>query len=93
MDRHSRLTWTQLAAAAENDFEAPVFARYPVLRDIKEALRMQGAELALLSGSGATMFGIFSTESAARRAQAHLARDQRLQVFVVPTCSEPVTVS
>lgn len=93
IDRHSRLTWTQLATAAENDFEAPVFARYPVLRDIKEALRIQGAELALLSGSGATMFGIFSTESAARRAQAHLARDQRLQVFVVPTCSEPVTVS
>lgn len=93
IDRHSRLTWTQLATAAENDFEAPVFARYPVLREIKEALRLQGADLALLSGSGSTMFGIFSTESAARRAHAHLARDQQLQVFIVPTCSEPVTVS
>lgn len=93
IDRHSRLTWTQLATAAENDFEAPVFARYPVLREIKEALRLQGADLALLSGSGSTMFGIFSTESAARRAHAHLAQDQQLQVFIVPTCSEPVTVS
>lgn len=93
IDRHSRLTWTQLATAAENDFESPVFARYPVLREIKEALRLQGADLALLSGSGSTMFGIFSTESAARRAHAHLAQDQQLQVFIVPTCSEPVTVS
>ena len=93
IDRHSRLTWTQLATAAENDFEAPVFARYPVLREIKEALRLQGADLALLSGSGSTMFGIFRTESAARRAHAHLAQDQQLQVFIVPTCSESVTVS
>ena len=93
IDRQSRLTWTQLVTAAENDFEAPVFARYPVLREIKDALRTQGADLALLSGSGATMFGIFSTESAARRAHAHLAQDHRLQVFVVPTCSEPVAVS
>jgi 4-diphosphocytidyl-2-C-methyl-D-erythritol kinase len=93
IDRHSRLTWTELVTAAENDFEAPVFARYPVLREIKETLTTEGADLALLSGSGATLFGIFGDESAARRAHAHLAQDQRLQVFVIPTCSEPVTVS
>ncbi len=93
IDRHSRISWAQLATAAENDFEAPVFARHPVLREIKEALSMQGADLALLSGSGATMFGIFGDESAARRAHAHLAQDQRLQVSVVPTCTEPVTGS
>src|SRR5690242_6014764 len=51
-----RASWAQLAAAAENDFEAPVFARHAMLRDIKEALRAQGAEVALLSGSGATVF-------------------------------------
>jgi 4-diphosphocytidyl-2-C-methyl-D-erythritol kinase len=93
IDQRRRISWTQLATAAENDFEAPVFARHAVLREIKNALSMLGADVALLSGSGATMFGIFRDESAARRAQAHLARDQRLQLFVVPTCSEPVTVS
>ena len=34
---------------------------------------MQGADIALLSGSGATVFGIFSRRIGARRAQAHFA--------------------
>jgi 4-diphosphocytidyl-2-C-methyl-D-erythritol kinase len=93
MDRHRRINWSEVAAAAENDFETPVFARHSVLLTIKDTLRKQGAECALLSGSGATVFGIFADESNARRVQAHFAHDGQLQVFVVATCSEPVTVS
>ncbi|HLZ33898.1 MAG TPA: 4-(cytidine 5'-diphospho)-2-C-methyl-D-erythritol kinase [Nitrospira sp.] len=92
LGRHSHVTWVQLAAAAENDFEAPVFARHGSLRDIKQALLAQGAELALLSGSGATVFGLFHHEGAARRAQARFAGDTHLKVFVAPTCSGPLAV-
>jgi 4-diphosphocytidyl-2-C-methyl-D-erythritol kinase len=93
MDRGDRVTWSQLDAAAENDFESPVFARYPLLQQIKRTLQELGAQLALLSGSGATVFGLFSEESAARRAGAQLAQDKALTIFVVPTCSEPLRTS
>ena len=93
MVQYRHLTWSQLAVMAENDFETPVFARHAILRDIKETLRAQGAEVALLSGSGATVFGLFKDESAARQAQTHFAHDKQLNVFVVSTCSQPLAVT
>ena len=92
LDRQACATWAQVVAAAENDFEAPVFARHESLRRIKQTLLAQGAELALLSGSGATVFGLFHDEGAAHKAEAQFAQEKRLKVFVVPTCSGPLTV-
>ena len=89
LDRQSRVTWTQLIAAAENDFEAPVFAAYGKLREIKRSLQAHGAEIALLSGSGATVFGVFGDEARARLAQAQFA-SEKMNVFVAPTCSGPL---
>jgi len=43
-----------------NDFESSVFPNYPELADIKEKLYSLGADYAAMSGSGSTMFGIFS---------------------------------
>jgi 4-diphosphocytidyl-2-C-methyl-D-erythritol kinase len=93
MDRSDRMTWSQLTVTAENDFERPVFARHPLLQQIKRTLLELGAQLALLSGSGATVFGLFNEESAARRAGTQLAQDKDLKIFVVPTCSEPLRTS
>jgi 4-diphosphocytidyl-2-C-methyl-D-erythritol kinase len=90
LDRQSRVSWSQLVAAAENDFEEPVFAAYEQLREIKRSLQAHGAELALLSGSGATVFGLFTDEGRARLAQAHVMRENLMKVFVVPTCSSPL---
>jgi 4-diphosphocytidyl-2-C-methyl-D-erythritol kinase len=42
-----------------NDFEAPLFAQYPVLKSIKEELYNKGALYASLTGSGSSLFGIF----------------------------------
>jgi len=50
-----------------NDFEEGVFRRYPLLADIKGELIDAGALFALLSGSGATLFGIFPDDSSAMR--------------------------
>lgn len=58
-----------------NDFEAPILARYPSIRAVRERLLMAGAGYAALSGSGAAVFGVFEraadAEAAAREAEAH----------------------
>lgn len=92
-DRRHRIAWDQLKAAVENDFEIPVFAAHPLLGDLKRSLLKLGAECAMLSGSGATVFGLFHDEPAARRAAADLAHDRQLGLFVVPTGSGPLTAS
>jgi 4-diphosphocytidyl-2-C-methyl-D-erythritol kinase len=90
LDRQSHVSWAQLIAAAENDFEAPVFAAHERLREIKRSLQNYEAELALLSGSGATVFGVFANEARARQAQAQFANENSMKAFVVSTCSGPL---
>jgi 4-diphosphocytidyl-2-C-methyl-D-erythritol kinase len=43
-----------------NDFEEIVFNEYPQIKDIKDSLYLQGAQFALMSGTGSTVYGIFS---------------------------------
>jgi 4-diphosphocytidyl-2-C-methyl-D-erythritol kinase len=90
LDRQPRISWSELVAAAENDFEEPVFAAHEKLREIKQSLQGHGAEIALLSGSGATVFGVFPDEGRARLAEAHFMRESLMKVFVVQTCSSPL---
>ena len=91
LDQQSRVSWTQLIATAENDFEAPVFAAHGKLREIKRRLQAHGSEIALLSGSGSTVFGVFADEARARLAQAQFVSENLIKVFVVPTCSGPLS--
>ncbi len=53
-------TWKQ---ALENDFEKPVFDKYPEIKTIKETLYQQGAVYAAMSGSGSTVFGLFEKKN------------------------------
>lgn len=43
----------------KNDFEDSVFAKYPLIRELKEKLYHHGATYASMSGSGSSVFGIF----------------------------------
>jgi 4-diphosphocytidyl-2-C-methyl-D-erythritol kinase len=63
-----------------NDFEVPVFARYPELAGIKEELLSLGAYRAALSGSGSTIFGQFQMVSEAIRAGSALERRFRVKL-------------
>ncbi|MFC1512147.1 4-(cytidine 5'-diphospho)-2-C-methyl-D-erythritol kinase [Candidatus Latescibacterota bacterium] len=51
----------------ENDFEESVFHAYPEIGAIKEKLLSNGADAAVMSGSGSTMVGIFIGADDARR--------------------------
>ncbi len=44
----------------KNDFEVAVFEKYPAIKKIKETLYQQGASYAAMSGSGSTVYGLFS---------------------------------
>ena len=57
---------------AKNDFEGPVFARYPELIEIRDSLLRQGAFRSALSGSGSVVFGQFRDRVGAERAAAGL---------------------
>lgn len=46
----------------ENDFEESVFAKYPAIGDIKNSLYRQGALYASMSGSGSSVYGIFTEQ-------------------------------
>ena len=46
----------------KNDFETSVFCNHPVLQEIKDKLYAEGAIYAAMSGSGSTMFGIYSSK-------------------------------
>lgn len=52
----------------ENVLETVTQVRYPVIGQIKELLKGSGAENALMSGSGPTVFGIFKEEDRAVKA-------------------------
>ncbi|MDB5130647.1 MAG: ispE [Mucilaginibacter sp.] len=43
----------------KNDFEASIFKNHPIIRGVKAALYEAGALYASMSGSGASVFGIF----------------------------------
>lgn len=63
-------------ASFTNDFEEPIFAMLPRLREWKERLRSTGARWAGMSGSGSTIVGAFETVQA-RDAAAAAFRDVR----------------
>jgi 4-diphosphocytidyl-2-C-methyl-D-erythritol kinase len=54
------------AGAFYNSLEAPAFDKFPVLELYKGFLRENGAEVALMSGSGSTTFAIAKNISAAK---------------------------
>ena len=45
-----------------NDFEAPVFAMFPEIKQIKQTLYAAGALYASMSGSGSAVYGIFENK-------------------------------
>ncbi|WP_071146623.1 4-(cytidine 5'-diphospho)-2-C-methyl-D-erythritol kinase [Bacteroides ihuae] len=52
--------WKELL---ENDFEKSVFALYPTIRKIKSELYSKGAVYSAMSGSGASVYGLFAPKT------------------------------
>ena len=81
----NRHVWPLRGSAIElvNDLEMPVFRRYPKVARLKRKLAEAGAAGTLMSGSGSSVFGIFSSGDKARKAFLCLQRENGVQAFLV----------
>lgn len=78
-------TWLGRGMPLSNDLEPPIVERHPVIGKLKDQLMKMGAAMAAMSGSGSTVFGVFTTERAAKGAAKKLAglgADVRLTRFL-----------
>ncbi|BCH34200.1 4-diphosphocytidyl-2-C-methyl-D-erythritol kinase [Mesorhizobium sp. L-8-10] len=80
-DLDSVLSWL---AVTRNDLETPAMTIAPPVATALSVLSRNGAAFARMSGSGATCFGIFATETAAARAAMAIAAAEP-SWFVVST--------
>lgn len=76
--------WSVITRHATNDFEAIAVAQSPLIGAALQALRTAGASLAMLSGSGSAVFGVFADHDDAQRACA-VASGEVPQVRFVTT--------
>ncbi|PVA07357.1 4-(cytidine 5'-diphospho)-2-C-methyl-D-erythritol kinase [Thalassorhabdomicrobium marinisediminis] len=66
--------WLDWLRAQRNDLQAPACEVAPVISDVLDLIAAQtGCDLARMSGSGATCFGLFQTAAACTAAQAVIA--------------------
>ena len=79
-DKNNRSSYQNLYGL--NDFESVVFAANPVLVELKDQLIQHGANIAGMSGSGSSLFGLFQErENAARAAEFFRQKEEGLSVF------------
>jgi 4-diphosphocytidyl-2-C-methyl-D-erythritol kinase len=87
----SMISWlgspANLSKLLVNDLETVTMGRYPRIGILKEELARQGAVGTLMSGSGSSVFGIFSSRRSAQRAWRRLRKDKGVQAFLVRVLS------
>jgi 4-diphosphocytidyl-2-C-methyl-D-erythritol kinase len=74
-------TAEDLIRGLTNDLESVTTMLHPVLDQIKALLLKNGARGALMSGSGPTVFGVFTDRESAVRAEKNLRQGTRWLVF------------
>lgn len=74
-----------ISQVLENDLETVTSAIFPIIDRIKRLLVENGAEGALMSGSGPSVFGAFGSVELAASAKKHLLAQKLGDVFMVKT--------
>lgn len=74
----------KIAGAMGNVLERVTVKDYPIIEEIKNIMKEEGALGAMMSGSGPTVFGIFDDKAVAKRTQQKIKRlEPAKQVYVV----------
>lgn len=90
VERMGSLSWEQVIQLMENDFEEALLPQYPQLARLKTDLLSAGAEAALLSGSGATVIGVFPDEATAVHAKESVNARHGGSAYAVQAASSPL---
>src|SRR6185312_5440176 len=59
LDLGASFDWDRASALATNDFERVVAAHHPEIAELVDELASMNATIAMMSGSGSAVFGIF----------------------------------
>ena len=74
--------YIKMTQKLENILELVTISKTPIIAKIKEQMMTMGADNALMSGSGPTVFGLFSKETACKNASALFSsHKQELNIF------------
>ncbi|HEX2078423.1 MAG TPA: 4-(cytidine 5'-diphospho)-2-C-methyl-D-erythritol kinase [Longimicrobium sp.] len=76
--------WNAVAVLAENEFEEVVAEQIPFIHLATSALRQGGARIAMMAGSGSSVFGVFDGEEA-RDATLERMRGLRMRAWAAET--------
>lgn len=68
--------YEEYAELLYNGLEETVFNLFPLVKEAKDSLLSAGADFALMSGSGATVFGIFPDDKSAEVAKLTIRKQQ-----------------
>ena len=85
VSRTEAIAGRALTEELSNDFAPVVFRLQPEIEHARDALLRSGARAAALTGSGASVFGIFDSEQEQARAQAALRNETGWQVCACTT--------
>lgn len=85
--RNEALEFDLRHSSLKNDFESSVFEFAPEIKQVKETLLKSGATKAMLSGSGASVFGLFDTEETRQTVKKALEVETDWRSFAVATVS------
>ncbi len=61
-----------------NSFEGVLFKKHPAIKEVKDRFLKYGADFALMSGAGSSVFGLFSNEKLAKTAYFELFNQYKL---------------
>ncbi len=74
----------KVAASMGNVLERVTVEEYPIIEEIKQVMKSEGALGAMMSGSGPTVFGIFKDRRTGKQAQKEIMKkDLTKQVYLV----------
>ncbi len=71
-----------------NDLESVTVSKYPEIAEIKEMLLINGAEGSMMSGSGSTVFGLFSDKDKIEKAYLLFSQHQGWKVYIADLLQE-----
>jgi 4-diphosphocytidyl-2-C-methyl-D-erythritol kinase len=71
-----------ISRVLENDLETVTTASFPIINTLKKLLVDAGAEGAIMSGSGPSVFGVFASQEKAESAKTFLVSHNPGDIFV-----------